>query len=138
MKFSVSILMVGCSLASVSPAMAGDVAVQAFKDICLATAPSFAGADIKAKKYGITEILPGIGGMTKDGSLSIQIKPNKECATTSENRPGNATDLEFRTVIKQASGVAVTSFPSVIMLKGSQFIVQHDRHGGEAYVMLKK
>ena len=119
-------------------APAADAALRAFKDVCLATAPSFATANAAAKKYGITDIIPGIGGMTADGSLSIQIKPNKECATTSASRPGNGTELEFRALIKQATGIAFSTFPSIVTIKGSQFIVQHDRRGGEAYVLIKK
>ena len=115
-----------------------DVAIRAFKDVCLATAPSFAGAKAAAKQFGVADIIDGIGGMTKDGSLSIQIKLGKECATTSASRPGNATDAEFRAVIIQATGANVTSFPSVVVISGTQFLVQHDRKGGEAYVLLKK
>lgn len=121
-----------------SPAMAEDLAVRAFKEVCLATAPSFAAATAKSKKFGISEMVPSIGGMTKDGALSIQIKPNKECATTSAAKPGNATDLEFRAAIKAASGVSLSGFPAIVSIKGATFIVQHDRHGGEAYVLLKK
>jgi len=133
-------------IAAAAPIEAGkgvDVAIAAFKDVCLRSAPSFAGASAKAKRYGIKE-LTAFGdsamGMTDDNSLSVQIKPNRECAVTSPNRSNPALHAQFLRAISEfadkapQNNKAGTPFPS--MVKGHRFVFQHDRNGGEAYVML--
>jgi hypothetical protein len=135
---------------SVIPALAADgkamdIGIKAFKDICLASAPSFAGGTRLAKKYGVETWLP-LGkekmGMTKDDSLSVQIQPGKECAITTKTRPGTAVHTQFMKVVTGATKHAAigkkTSNPFVATAGGKKFIFKHDRSGGEAYVMLSK
>jgi hypothetical protein len=134
----------------VVPALAADgsaidVGVRAFKEICLASAPSFANATQLAKKYGVDTWIP-LGkekmGMTKDDSLSVQIKPDKECAITTKTRPGAAVHTQFMNAVigatKSAAITERTPDPFVLAVGGKKFIFKHDRSGGEAYVMLRK
>ena len=138
-----------CGL-SATPALAAggkamDIGVRAFKDICLASAPSFAKSARLAKKYGVETWLP-LGkqkmGMTKDDSLSVQIQPGKECAITTKSRPGAGVHTQFMKAVTGAAKPAAiterTSNPFVATVRGKKFIFKHDRSGGEAYVMLSK
>jgi len=117
-----------------------DVGLAAFRDICLATAPSFVSGYAAAKKYGV-EGSTEFGGITGDGSLSVQIKPGKECAVTTETRPGPIVHAQFlQTVANVAatpSGIKGGQTPFNANVGGNNFIFQHDRNGGEAYVMIK-
>lgn len=135
---------------SAAPALAAggkamDIGIRAFKDICLASAPSFAKGARLAKKYGVETWLP-LGkqkmGMTKDDSLSVQIQPGKECAITTKSRSGAGVHTQFvKAVTGAAKPAAITkkaSNPFVATVRGKRFIFKHDRSGGEAYVMLSK
>jgi hypothetical protein len=131
---------------------APDPGIQAFKDVCLASAPSFALAFVFAKKYGVKPDL-SVGetrmGLNGDQSLSIQVNPGKECkcAITTPNRAGDQVNLEFARAVALAthapfsgsdSAATVGLTPFVGPFRGSKFIFKHDRTGGEAYVMLCK
>lgn len=111
--------------------------VAAFRDICINNAPSFAGSAAAAQAYGIAQILD-LGftntGSTADNSLAVQIKPGKECVVTTPSQSDNPAQ-QFASVIPGLSG---TRFPAVAQIGNANFIFQHDRNGGEAFVMLKR
>ncbi|HEX8045977.1 hypothetical protein [Rhizobium sp.] len=149
MALALAVALAGCTTAEqsqpVAPAPTGktDIAIKAFKELCLQTAPSFAAGISGAKRYGIKQLLDLGGdqsGMTDDKSMSVQIKPNRECAITSPNRADPTLHRQFVSVIAEfADKVPADSKanqPFVAMVKGKRFIFQHDRNGGEAYVML--
>lgn len=133
-------------ITAAAPVEAGkgvDVAITAFKEVCLRSAPSFAAASAKAKRYGIKKLVTfgnAAMGMTDDKSLSVQIEPNRECSVTSPNRSNPALHAQFLRAIGEfadktpQANKAGTPFPG--MVKGHRFVFQHDRKGGEAYVML--
>jgi len=139
-------LLATSQIAAAAPVQAGkgaDAAIAAFKDVCLRSAPSFASAAAKAKRYGIKELTmlgDSAMGMTGDNSLSVQIKPNRECAVTSPNRSNPTLHAQFLRAVGEfvektpQDNKAGTPFPG--MVKGHRFVFQHDRTGGEAYVML--
>src|SRR5262245_44322646 len=146
-----AVVMCGCSTTTPPPdsetvpppgkasAVAGyDVGVAAFRDVCVDSAPSFNDAPAVAKKYGVDSLASGVGGMTKDGSLSVQIKPASECAVTTANRPGNAVTKQFLSTVTAATGSTARQTPLVAKIRGSTFIFMHERNGGEAFVMLMK
>ncbi len=124
---------------------ATDVGIRAFKEICLASAPSFANGAQLAKKYGVETWLP-LGkekmGMTKDHSLSVQIKPSRECAITTPTRPGATVHTQFMKAITSATKPAAitkeTSFRFSGIIGGKKYVFGHIRHDGEAYVMSPK
>lgn len=125
------------------PAGKTDIAVKAFRELCLQTAPSFEAGITGAKRYDVKDFYDLGGeqsGMTKDNSMSVQIKPGKECAITSPNRSDPTLHQQFlRTVAEFADKVPQDDKPNqpfVATIKGKRFIFQHDRKGGEAYVML--
>ncbi len=117
-----------------------DVGIRAFTDVCLKTAPSFAKGAEQASKYGVAltmDLGTGKTGMSKDGSLSVQIKPNAECAVTTENRPGSKVRDQFLDAVAAATGEAKSvTAPFTRVVKGRTFVFVHDRKGGEAYVMI--
>ena len=117
-----------------------DVGVDAFHKICLATAPSFADAPEAAKKYGVSGLTAGVNstGMTKDSSLSVQLKPGIECAVTTTSRPGDAVAKQFMSVVTAATGTKAEQTPFAAKLGANAFIFHHDRNGGEAFVMVKR
>ena len=122
-----------------------DVGIRAFKEICIASAPSFAKGDQLAKKYGVETWLP-LGkekmGMTKDQSLSVQIKPGKECTITTPTRPGATVHTQFMSAIVSATKPEAikeeTSFRFSGAIGGKKYIFGHVRHDGEAYIMSPK
>lgn len=131
--------------ASAASAASGktDIAIKAFKDLCLKTGPSFTAGISGAKGYGVTDFFDlngGKNGMTKDHSMSVQIKPGRECAITSPNRSDPTLHDQFlRAVAEFADNVPMNDKPNqpfVAIIKGKRFIFQHDRNGGEAYVMI--
>jgi hypothetical protein len=143
------LLTLAAGLAGAAPAFAEDSAtdtgVQAFREVCLASAPSFAKGTELAKKFGVKNWIP-LGkqqiGDTADGSLSIQIQPGKECATTTQTRRGAAVHAQFmKTVAGAVSTPGITEQtknPFAASAGGKPFIFGHDRNGGEAYVMVAK
>jgi hypothetical protein len=77
-------------------------------------------------------------GDTADGSLSVQIKPNKECATTSENKSDSSLQKQFTQVVAEVTDSAPAEANAAAFLgtiHGHRYIFLHDRKGGEAYVM---
>ncbi len=130
---------------SASMGVTGDYkGIKAFKDICLATAPSFSSAVPAAKRYGVKDFFDlgeGKSGLTPDNSLSAQIKPAVECAVTTPAYVGDrgALRAQFIAVVGAAAGVDIenTKIPFTAEIKGTKFIFTHDPKGGEAFVMLK-
>ncbi|WP_420962121.1 hypothetical protein [Brucella sp. IR073] len=146
------VLLSGCSTSSsnkdvqtpakaVSAAYAG---IETFRNVCLATAPSFDGAIAAAKQRGIVKYLP-LGkaqiGSNADNSVSVQVEPNHECAVTTPNYTGDGTALraEFIEAVSKSAGAPVsgTNVPFTAQIKGAKFIFMHDRRGGEAFVALR-
>jgi hypothetical protein len=130
------------SAGSSSGGKATEVAIAAFRDLCLKTAPSFEKGIAAAKRYGVkkTDVSDGIGwiGSTADGSLSVQIKPNKECATTSENKRDPSLQKQFAQAVADVtdSAPADSNTPAFSgTIRGHRYLFLHDRRGGEAYVM---
>jgi hypothetical protein len=115
--------------------------IKAFRDICLATAPSFNTAEQSALNYGIDNIKDhgfSVMGMTADNSLGVQIKKNKECVITTPSQENGTLTAQF---LKAVSGYSSTqvlnAVPSKVTINSTRFIIMHDRKGGEAFVMLK-
>lgn len=115
-----------------------DPGVVAFRDICLTTAPSFTAAKSAAAVYGVNDFVDLATlaiGSSGNGALSVQIKPGIECAVTTPSRGAANPVLGFVSVVP---GITVPTFPATATVGGTSFIFQHDRSGGEAYVMLKR
>jgi hypothetical protein len=113
----------------------------AFEEVCLKTAPSFSGAKAAAANHGIAEV-QDLGftqmGMAKDNSIGVQIKPDTECAITTPSQ--KASDLGkgfYQVIVRNAETPPASRFPTKAKVGGVTFIFQHDRQGGEAFVMLK-
>ena len=126
----------------VASSASADEGVAAFRDICLANAPSFAGSAAAARAYDVDRV-DDLGfmamGMRADQGLSVQIKPGVECAITTPSRGANNPSAAFAAVVaSKTSGSAPTSFPAVGTVAGTSYVFQHDRNGGEAFVMLKR
>lgn len=119
-----------------------DKGVLAFRDVCLASAPSYDKAWVFARKYGVKPDIDFNGdktGMAPDNSLSVQTQPGKECATTTPSRPDATALRQFFVVIAKATGlppdtVASTGGPRATY-HGKTYQFLADRKGGEAYVM---
>jgi hypothetical protein len=119
-----------------------EVAIAAFRDLCLKTAPSFEKGIAEAKRYGAKKMdgTDAIGwiGTTADGSLSVQIKPNKECATTSENKRDPSLQKQFAQVVTDVTDSAPAESNTAAFfgtIRRHRYLFLHDRRGGEAYVM---
>ncbi|MGE7955953.1 hypothetical protein ACQKQA_05010 [Pseudomonas sp. NPDC089530] len=115
--------------------------VLAFRDICLKSAPSFAGADTAAKGYGITR-LNDAGwarmGLRPDHTLGVQVQKGKQCAVTTPAQSDPTLTRQFIKVAEQFSSTPVAhNLPLKITLDKQTYLLMHDRRGGEAYVMLK-
>ncbi len=117
-----------------------DVGVRAFQEVCIATAPSFVDAPTAAKALGLSGLKAGedSGAMSKDKKISVQLKPGTECAVTTQSRPGDTVGNQFMRAIVAATGAKGKELPLLGKIGGSSFIFQHDRTGGEAYVMVKR
>jgi hypothetical protein len=128
--------------AEANPSVAAKAAVKAFTDICLKTAPSFSLAEKEAAAHGITEISNEGGmkmGFNADQSVGIQIKPNKECVVTTDTQDDKTLTQQFIGAVAQhTSTTPARRVPFHATLGESVFIFQHDRNGGEAFVMLKQ
>ncbi|WDG52700.1 hypothetical protein [Pseudomonas chlororaphis] len=116
--------------------------VLAFRDICLKSAPSFAGADSAAKAYGIAR-LDNAGyarmGLRPDHSLGVQVQKGKQCAVTTPSQRDKTLTEQFLKLAEQFSSTPVAQhLPAKITLDNQTFLLMHDRRGGEAYVMLKQ
>lgn len=117
-------------------------AIKAFSDICLKTAPSFANAQKASAAFGVTSFddLEGMKmGMTSDGSLGVQITGDKECVITIEAQKDSTLTLQFIQAVSETLGMTpAKQVPFRAKIGQSMFIFQHDREGGEAFVMLKQ
>ncbi|MGG2399307.1 hypothetical protein ACJRW5_20400 [Pseudomonas sp. SH1-B] len=115
--------------------------VQAFRDICLQTAPSFAEAHRVARQHGISEMTDmgfATVGFNADKSMSIQVKASHECAVTSEAQQDDTLTNQLLTAAAVNAGTTVPrKVPVKMVIAGQAFILMHDRKGGEAFVMLK-
>jgi hypothetical protein len=130
------------SAASVDAVKVTETAIAAFRDVCLKTAPSFEKGIVAAKRYGAKkmDISDGTGwiGATANESLSIQIKPNKECATTSKNKSDPSLQKQFTKVVTDVTDSAPAEANGLAFfgtIHGHRYLFLHDRRGGEAYVM---
>jgi len=119
-----------------------DKAVMAFRDVCLATAPSFDKAMAAAKKLGVKadrDLASGLFGMAPGGAFSVQVRPRKECAVTAERSPGPDVEDQFLAVVAKAGGLSADRLkagaPIMLTLQGRTYVVRHDRRGAEAYVI---
>lgn len=117
-------------------------AIKAFVDICLKTAPSFIDAAKAAKSFGIDEI-SDLGfmamGSTKDQSIAIQIQKNKECVVTTGSQIDKTLTQQFIQAVGEiTNSEAAARTPFKAKIQNEMFIFQHDRKGGEAFVMLKQ
>lgn len=142
-KLALSSLLVlaGCA-ASIpnSPIPVTSKAIEAFTDICLKTAPSFAGSAEAAKRYGIDD-LQDMGftriGFTADKNLAVQLSA-KECVVTTPSQPDTTLTRQLLSAVQPYSqSVMADRVPSKVSVQGTSFIIQHDRQGGEAYVLLR-
>ena len=115
--------------------------IKAFEAICLKTAPSFSGAEQAATAFGITEITDAgfmKMGFNKDQSMGVQIKSDKECAITTPSQRSNGLTAQFLGAVSRHTNMpSLNRVPSKVNINGVPFIFQHDRKGGEAFVMLK-
>lgn len=116
-------------------------AIKAFEEVCLRTAPSFLGAVKAAGAFGVSE-LSDEGymkmGFNKDKSLGVQVKENNECVITTPEQASSTLTRQFLQVVSQhASEPPSDRVPAKASINGVRFIFQHDREGGEAFVMLK-
>jgi hypothetical protein len=114
-----------------------DQGVAAFSDICLATAPDFTDAPAAAAVYGVTDFTE-VGdlklGLRTDNAISVQLTGTSECAVTTPSRAANPRN-QFLSIVP---GLTASTLPAATTIGGSSFIIQHDRQGGEAFVMLKR
>jgi len=129
------------NLGSQPPVPVTSPVVQAFRDICLQTAPSFAEAHSVARQHGITEMTDmgfATVGFNADKSLSIQVKVSHECVVTSEPQQDETLTRQLLTAAAVNAGTTVPrTVPVKMMIAGQPFILTHDRQGGEAFVMMK-
>lgn len=138
---SVTLLSACAGMGTQPPVPVTAEAVQAFRDICLRTAPSFAEAHSVARQHGI-EDLTDMGfatvGFNADKSLSIQVKVSHECVVTSEAQEDDSLTRQLLSAAAINAGTTVPrKVPVRMMIAGQPFILMHDREGGEAFVMLK-
>ena len=128
------------NLGSQPPMPVTSPVVQAFRDICLRTAPSFAEAHRVALQHGITEMTDmGFAtiGFNADKSLSIQVKVSHECVVTSEPQQDDTLTRQLLTAAAVNAGTTVPrKVPVKMMIAGQPFILMHDRESGEAFVMM--
>ncbi|QNH76900.1 hypothetical protein GGD92_00995 [Pseudomonas protegens] len=115
--------------------------ILAFRDVCLKSAPSFAGAETAARAHGILQLTDaGFAkmGMNEDQTLGVQVQAGKECAITTPSQNDSSLTQQFLSMAGKFSSTALAqSVPTKITLDGQTFILMHDRRGGEAYVLLK-
>ncbi|WP_431484022.1 hypothetical protein [Pseudomonas solani] len=119
---------------------APSAAIQAFRDICLKTAPDFSQAAVVAKTLGVevTDMGFMMAGFNADKSMSVQIQAGKECAVTTPSQRDESLTRQLLDSARGLSGTPVAqTAPSMVTLGGQVFILAHDRSGGEAYVLLK-
>lgn len=117
------------------------VLISAFRDICLATAPTFEQAEAAAKKYGIESLekhIVSYSGMTADKRMRMQLKPKRECVITTENLKDDDLTSRFISLVSEFSKLPLEQkVPTKAVIGSNNFVVMHDRNGGEAFVILK-
>lgn len=116
---------------SIAPGTKLDPGLAAFRDVCLASAPSFAAGAAVAKKYGV-EVVGG-SGLSEDHSLGVQIKPGKECAVTTEARPGSFVRTQFLQIVSAAADAPVdknTPIPFAALWAGRTLYSSTTEKGG--------
>ena len=115
--------------------------LSAFEALCLATAPDFASAGVKAAPMGFGDPTDlGLGKLyfTPNNEMGLQVKEGKECAVTMESEGGRQITNQFISLVgRYAETTKVDGVPFVASLNGENFIFMHDPNGGEAFVMLK-
>lgn len=124
-----------------APSQTTAEAIKAFDEICLKTAPTFTRAASAAGAFGISD-LSSLGtakmGFNGDQSLGVQIKEGVECVITTPSKTDRGLTRSFQQSVARAAGVPpASSVPFRADVAGQTFVFQHDRSGGEAYVMLK-
>lgn len=138
---SATLLSACAGLGSQPPVPVTSPGVQAFRDICLHTAPSFAEAHSVALGHGITDVTDmgfATVGFNADKSLGIQVKTGYECVVTTPSQQDDGLTRQFLSAGAESAGTTVPrSVPVKLMIAGQVFILMHDRQGGEAFVMLK-
>ncbi|MDQ0015373.1 hypothetical protein J2W23_003773 [Variovorax boronicumulans] len=116
-------------------------AISAFEEICLKTAPTFARAASAAGAFGVTEFMslgPAKMGFNRNQSLGVQIAEGLECTITTPTQSDKSLTTNFlQSVARTANASPAANVPFRADIAGQTFIFQHDRSGGEAYVMLK-
>lgn len=140
---ALSSLLVLASCATGTPTVSTPVtskAIEAFVDICLKTAPSFAGSAEAAKRFGINDFLD-MGftrtGFTADKNLSVQLS-EKECVVTTPNQSDDSLTRQLLSAAQAYSQTPVADrVPSKVRIQDNNFILHHDRNGGEAYVLMR-
>lgn len=138
---SVTLLSACAGMGTQPPVPVTSKAVQAFRDICLKTAPSFAEAHSVAPQHGIedlTEMGFATVGFNADKSLGLQVKASRECVITTDSQQDDSLTRQLLSAAAESAGTEVPrSVPAKLLIAGQPFIIMHDRKGGEAFVMLK-
>lgn len=138
---SCSLLGACANLGSQPPVPVTSPLVQAFRDICLQTAPSFAEAHRVARQHGITEMTDmgfATVGFNANKSLGIQVKVSHECVVTGESQQDDTLTSQMLSAAAVNAGTTVPrKAPVKMVIAGQRFILMHDRQDGEAFVMLK-
>lgn len=140
---ALSSLLVLASCTTATPTVSTPVtskAIEAFVDICLKTAPSFAGSAEAAKRFGIND-LQDMGftriGFTADKNLAVQLS-EKECVVTTPMQPEDSQTRQLLSAAQTYSQTPIADrVPSKVRIQDNNFILQHDRNGGEAYVLMR-
>ncbi|VXC99064.1 conserved exported hypothetical protein [Pseudomonas sp. 8Z] len=138
---SITLLAACAGLGTQPPVPVTSKAVQAFRDICLKTAPSFAEARSAARQHGIKD-LTDMGfatvGFNADKSLGLQVKASHECVITTDSQQDESLTRQLLSAAAESAGTEVPRHaPAKLIIAGQPFTVMHDREGGEAFMMLK-
>ena len=137
---ALSSLLVLASCSTATPSVSTPVtskAIEAFVDICLKTAPSFAGSAEAAKRFGINDLQDMGFTRIADKNLSVQLS-EKECVVTTPKQPDDSLTRQLLSAAQTYSQTSLADrVPSKVRIQDNNFILQHDRNGGEAYVLLR-
>jgi hypothetical protein len=113
----------------------------AFVEICMKTAPTFAGAPDVAKRYGIgkfTETANGKLGVSGDETLIVQVQEGKECVVDMPPIPTNAFPLLFTSEVGKFIRQALPpSVPFRAKVGDTEFIFNYESRGFHRLLMLK-
>lgn len=111
--------------------------IDAFLEICVSKAPTFADSAATAASFGIADLIDASGskvGMSDDNSLGVQIKPGVECVITTPKQANPQLTEELLAAIAPFAGGAVKRLPAKIQIGGKAIFVLHDRIDGEAFI----